>query len=588
MHRIACCVFTVLLVTTAAASAQGTLDNPGFERGPSHSPTSWDALPGDDPNARIETTEAGTLVGDRSARISCAGTDPRIGKVFNCLVQTIDAAPYLGRMLTVRVMYRADDIPEGHAAALRIEAVQSLAGLTFLNAAATTRADGSKGWSEICATIRVPEEAHEIRIRVGLDGIGTVWFDEVSLSTDSGCETGPGELITRLPFTFSQRPSAPAPEYITLEEPPAAPRSIKPWTIAIYVAAQIGFNPLNEIANELQTCDQYNVIILSDSSLDGGKTWLVDRKDEVNQLRLLADHGDVDLSTEGVFSEFLEYCATWFPSRRMALLIYNHGGAWRGTAKEPLMNRPSTYTWLSPAEIRRGLDAVDGVDALLYTAPCNMASLETAYEVGASANLTLAAEEYSGYGIWSGVLDSLGGLLREDPEVSLEALGDFVINVLVDAQRAETMRSDGAPHPTFHQTAYWGSLVGSVADAVDLFASALIGLVVDRQEEIVELRKDSLAFRHGELVDIGDFARGCAAAIPELAPCADAVLDALEATAFRVEGVPAFADSRGLNVFFPVFQDYSSAVIEYRDTDLAFTADTRWDEFLEALYADYD
>jgi hypothetical protein len=294
------------------------------------------------------------------------------------------------------------------------------------------------------------------------------------------------------------------------------------------------------------------------------------------------------MSTEPVFSGFLEYCATWFPSERMALLIYDHGGGWRGTAKEPLASEPSTYTWLSPAEIRRGLDAVGGVDALLYTAPCNMASLETAYEVGASARLTLAAEEYSGYGIWFGVLAAFGGSLRENPEVSLEALGDFVVDKLAAGQLAEMNRSDGAPHATFHQTAYWGGLVSSVADAVDRFASALIELVVYRQEEIVEIRKASLAFRHGELVDIGDFARRCGASIPELASSADAVIDALAAAAFRVEGVPAFADSCGLNVFFPVFQDYTSAVIEYQDTDLAFTADTQWDEFLEALYTDYE
>ena len=590
MHRTACCAFAILLALTTAALSQSTLENPGFEHGSPHNPTSWDVMPGNDPHARIEITEDNALIGDRAARISCAGTDPRIGRVFNRLEQPLDATPYLGGMLTVTAMCRTEGIPEGHAAVLRIEAVQTLAGLTFLNSAATARVKGCNDWVEICATVRVPTEAHEIRIAVGLDGIGAVWFDEVSLSTGNSCETGPVELTTRLPFTFSQRPSTPtpSPEYILRATPPAAPRTMKPWTIAVYVAAETGFNPLREIVNELQTCDQYNVILLADSSADGGKMWLVGRQDGVNQLHLLADRGDVDMSTDRVFSEFLEYCTTWFPCERMALLIYDHGGGWRGTAKEPLANDPSTYTWLSPAEIRRGLDAVGGVDALLYTAPCNMASLETAYEVGASAGLTLAAEEYSGYGIWSGVLDSLGALLREDPDVSLETLGDFVIDGLVEGQRAEMRRSDGAPHPTFHQTAYWGRLVSSVADAVDRFASALIERVVDRQEEIVEIRKDSLAFRHGELVDIGDFAQRCGVAIPELASFADAVIDALAATAFRVEGVPAFADSHGLSVFFPLFRDYGSTVAEYHDTDLAFTAGTRWEEFLEALYSDYE
>jgi len=588
MHRIALCAFAILLVVAATALAQETLDNPGFEFGSPDNPTSWSALPGNDPNARIEATEVEAFAGARSARISCTGTDPRIGKVLNCLVQTIDATPYLGKTLTVGVMCRTEDIPEGHAAVLQIVAAQSLVGLTFLNAAATTRVDDISGWSEICASVLVPVEAHEIHIRVGLEGIGTVWFDEIFLSTDTSCQAGPGEVITRLPFVLNQSAPARPPEVISRVTPPASPRASKPWTIAIYVAAETGFNPRNEFANALQTCDQYNVIMLSDSSHEGGKTWRIDRRYGVNQLRLLANHGEVDMSAGDVFTQFLQFCEVWYPSERMMLLIYNHGGAWRGTAKEPVPNQPATFTWLSPAEIRQGLDAVEGVDVLLYTAPCNMASIEAAYEIGASANLNLAAEEYSGYDIWSGVLASLGGLLQHNPAISLEAVGDFIIDGLVSKQSAEAARPGGAPHPTFHQTAYWGRAMDTVVGALKQFASALIDLVADRQEQLVEIRKESLAFRHGELVDLGDFAERCGAAIPALAPFANAVLETLEAAAFRIEGVPAFANAHGLNVFFPLFHDYESAVIEYEDADLCFLADTRWEEFLETLYTSND
>jgi len=590
MRRFPHCVAVVVVVLVGAvpvaAAVQDALGNAGFEAGPATRPTSWSGLPGDDPYARIETTTEDAFSGECSARISCTETDPRVGTVCNRMTQAVDATPFRGKTLTVGAMYKTEGIPADHAAVLRVEAVQSLTGLNFLISAVEVHLERSDQWTDICTTLRVPEEAKEIHISVGLEGLGTAWFDDVFASTGGICEAETGSLTTHLPFALSSSVQPPAPELITPEAPPADPFASKPWTIAIYVAADLGFNPRDEIVSELQTCDQYNVIMLCDSSEEGGKTWLVEREDGANRLRLLADHGEIDMSTDRVFGEFLEYCAGWFPSERLMLMIYNHGGGWRGTAKE-MTNRPGIYTWLSPVELRYGLEAVGGVDALLYTAPCNMASLETAHEIGGLADLTLAAEEYSGFNIWDGVLDSLGEVLRDDPGVSLETIGRFVVDALDAAQSSERRKANGAPHPAFHQTAFRGGLVESVADAVDRFALALIERIPDCQEEIVEVRKDSLAFRHGELVDIGDFAARCGEAILELSQPASAVLDALGQTAFCIAGVPEFANSRGLSVFFPIFRDYAYVVPEYRTAGLAFAAETQWDEFLEALYADY-
>jgi len=591
MRRLPRSVVVILVVAVAGAaatvSAQGALDNAGFEAGAAARPASWSGLPGNDPYARIETTDEDAFAGEYSARISCTETDPRVGTVCNRMMQTVDATQLRGKTLTAGAMYKTEGIPSDHAAILRVEAVQSLAGLSFLISAVEVRLQESAEWTDICATLRVPEETSEIHISVGLEGLGTAWFDDVFASTDRICESETGQLTTHLPFSISSSVQPPVPELVTLEAPPTDPYASKPWTIAVYVAADLGFNPRDEIVDELQTCDQYNVVMLCDSSEEGGKTWLVERADGANRLRLLADHGEIDMSSERILAEFLEYCATWFPSERLMLLIYDHGGGWRGTAKE-MTNRPGIYTWLSPTEIERGLEAVGGVDALLYTAPCNMASLETAHEIGGLANLTLAAEEYSGFNIWDGVLDSLGDFLKSDPGAPLETIGRFVVDTLDAAQSSERRKANGAPHPTFHQTAFWGGLVECVADAVDRLAAALIELIPGRQEEIVEIRKNSLAFRHGELVDIGDFAARCGEAIWELSLPANAVLDALGQTAFCIAGVPEFADSYGLSVFFPVFHDYVYAIPEYRTAGLAFGAQTQWDEFLEALYTDYN
>ena len=143
------------------------------------------------------------------------------------------------------------------------------------------------------------------------------------------------------------------------------------------------------------------------------------------------------------------------------------------------------------------------------------------------------------------------------------------------------------PYVYFHMSALLGDRMRWLAGAVDRFAAALLGLVPEHREQIVEIRNAALTFRSGELVDLGDFARRCAG-LPGVDEAASALIGALDEAVLRVAGNPEFANSSGLTVFFPPFDLYGDLRDEYEAAELLVVRQTRWDELLHGLYGEPD
>lgn len=588
MRKTRSCLFTAWLSVGLALSlpviAHGQLGNVGFEEGALEAPTAWRISPEADSFAMVGLDGGVAHSGSRSARIRCVDTDPRVGSIYNRWIQDLPSGDLSGRTVTVTAWVRTEQIREGHEAVLRIEALQT-SYVSLVVAKIEARSTRDSGWTEICTQLDIPAEADTIRVSVGLDGVGAAWFDDLSLVAGARCRSELAEPTTHAPLILAGLP--PAIEPATLEDaaPLSEPIMVKPWTIAIYNAADFqGLDPRDYFAQNLRTCEQYNVVMLGDSFRGGAKTWLVEEGEYRSTLRLLVDHGEIDTSAEETFGEFLRYCETWFPSERTMLLIYDHGGGWRGTARDE-NGALDSGDWLTPAEMRRSLEAIGGIDVLLYTAPCTMASLETAHEIGPLAGLTVASEEYSGFVLWLDALADLGAKLREAPGIALEELGRLVVDKIAEGQDRSQSERGAPPAVYFQMTAFLGAPIEGVSKAIDRLAGAMLAILPRRREAIVELRKDALALRDGELVDAGDFAKQCEI-LPELAEEAAAVQRALSEAIVRIAGNPEFADAQGLTVFFPRFRKYGDVSAAYGATGLFLLRNTRWEEFLEALYAE--
>ena len=561
------------------------LRNPGFEQGVPNVASGWEVLATDDPYATVDVDSAVSFSGERAARIRCIATDPRVGKVHNGWYAELPATPLRGKTVTVRTLATTEGTAPGHAAKLRLEAWQT----TYIElciASVTVPVPCCQGsqWATGCAELEIPAEAEVVRVSVGLDGIGTAWFDDVSLIIGASCTCSTGEVYSHTPLRFGPFPQV-SVRAVEEPQPPRGPAESKPWTIAVYDAADFqGLDPRDHIAHALRSCDQYNVVLFQDAHQGGAKTWLVEESGGEAVLRCLVDHGELDTSSEVTLAEFLGYCREWFPCERLMLLVYDHGGAWRGTARDD-GDHPDRNGWLTPAEMRRALQEGQGVDALLFTAPCTMASLEAMSEIGEHAGLVIASEEYSGYVLWLRVLPRLGDRLRSAPGLCLEDLAGFVIHEMEGEQLAARGSSEAVPYVYFHMSALLGDRMGGLVGALDRLAAALLGLLPAHREQIVEIRNAAMAFRSGELVDLWDFARRCAR-LPGVGEAASALTGALDEAVLRVVGNPEFANSSGLTVFFPLFALYGDLRDEYEAAELLVVGQTRWDELLRGLYGE--
>lgn len=562
------------------AASDNLLETSGFEENTYR----WFQAETGDPYAALAWTDEIGFESDHALRVACSRIEPRIGKVYNSWTYEFFAHSVREQTVTLRFVVRTEGIPSTHGAYARIEAQQSTLYSRMLGWQTSRAISGSSDWTEVCVQFEIPSHAERVRIHLGLEGTGVAWFDNVRLTLEGVCDDTLGDCGAALPILFT--PALSVPVLITDEvASPVEPKTVKPWTIAIYNAADSqGMNPLDYLAFELRSSESTNVVILEDQYLGPSKLWEVIGGAQIPQLICLKELGEVDTTSQATLSDFLEYCEVWFPSDHTLLLIYDHGGAWRGTAKDWSASSDGD-TWLTPTRLSNALAAVDGVEALLYTAPCNMASIEATYEIAEYTKLIVASEETSGFVPWMSVLGKIGLLLEEYPEVSPPELGWYVLDYL-DKKQSQALENRMIPAYAMYQFNALGmSGMSALVDAVDSFALALIDSLPTRQTEIVELRKAALSFREGELVDLGDFATQCLS-LRELSECALAVIDALEVPVQGIVGNSEYAAAQGLNIYFPLFHRYLDTWQDYEQSNLRFLVDTRWEEFLRALYAD--
>jgi len=568
------------MAVIGSAASENLLETSSFEEGIYR----WFQSETGDPYVEFEWTSETACDGEYALRVSCSQTEPREGKIFNSWYYEFFPHSVRGETLTLRFFVRTEGIASGHGAYARIEAEQTTLISRMLAWQESRGISGTSEWTECCLRFEMPKDSELARIHLGLNGTGIAWFDDVVLTVGGNCsdEIGPSASFT--PIKFDSLPSVPV-VYGNGISTPVEPKDTKPWTIAIYNAADYpGLNPVDYFAFELRSSQVMNVVMLEDQYQGPSKIWSVEEEQTFSHLTCLADLKEVDTTSQATLQDFLNFCKAWFPAEHTLLLIYDHGGGWRGTAKD-WTSSPNADTWLTPAKLRNGLEAIGGVDALLYTAPCNMASIEATFEISECTELVVASEEVSGFVPWLTVLSQIGDLLAEYPDVSPAELGWYVLSYLEEKQQQARENSSLAAYATYQFTSLGTDDMQELVEAVDGLACALIDQLPLMQEALVELRNAALSFRNGELVDLGDFAEQCRA-IPALVEPADNVLTALNRTVWGIRGNEEYEDARGLNIYFPSFQSYLETWEEYEKSNARFLVASRWEEFLRALYAD--
>jgi hypothetical protein len=211
-----------------------------------------------------------------------------------------------------------------------------------------------------------------------------------------------------------------------------SPKPTKKWTFLLYDDADFNdaYDPLDTYPGsgilpfyKLASSDaNVNYLVLRDRIDTEACYYKIDESNNLVQLQRL---GEQNMGSSGTLSNFIKYAKENYPAERYITAFYDHGGGWMGTC----LDASSSNDWLTAYEIESALSLSGGVDMVLFTAPCLMASVETAYQVRNTCDFYIGSEDLSGFLYWSEMMHSFDKLIKANPDISTEELAIKVIDL---------------------------------------------------------------------------------------------------------------------------------------------------------------
>ena len=211
------------------------------------------------------------------------------------------------------------------------------------------------------------------------------------------------------------------------EQTISAPQTATPWTLLFYDAADSKnmYDPLYDLTRIAYSSQNLTILVLQDTQTEPGIIWLINQD---HTKSLLENLGEVDMGDPRTMKDFINYGKEHYPSERIFLCIYDHGGAWSGTC----VDENPVFNMLTMHELHQALTDAGGVDLLCYTAPCLMGSYEAAYEIRDNVEVIIGDEELSGYLYWENIMDDICLLLTNQISLSTYEIADCIIQFLKD------------------------------------------------------------------------------------------------------------------------------------------------------------
>lgn len=517
------------------------LKNSGFEEGIGEQVTYWSHHPD------IEGT---TFFRDSNSSHS--------GKASACIINTDETYQYpniweqtvilengaKGAELELSGFIRTEEVSSGSIVAICIQCLDANGELVaFDTTPQDNRFEGTHDWTEVSVTFVTPEDADRLVVMAFLVGTGQVWFDDLQLLASK-------EVV----------------------QEPQTPMEMKEWTLMFYNDADFtpGFNPRRWFEEEAYSGENLNVVMLEDTYGGPAGTRYVHGNGTSVKVK---DNGEVNMASSETLQDFISFCKKWYPANRYMLLLYDHGGGWKGACVDHTSS-PDRSDWLTPMEMERALAGTGGVDIIGFSAPCLMGAIEPAYELRDCVDVYIGSEETSGYIYWGDIMGPLCELLNKKTEISNIELGNVII---------ELIRENYASLPDGKESITMSAIrcdrIEALAEAIDLFAKDLSGELNISWEEIASALMATQSFAD-ETIDIYDFADQCSSISPRInRACRDVKQKLTDVVINECHGKD-HPRAYGLTVYFPQFDLVDP---DYARCGLDFTQATHWDEFLSAF-----
>lgn len=351
------------------------------------------------------------------------------------------------------------------------------------------------------------------------------------------------------------------------------------WTFMVYIA---GDNNLEEDAladlqqMEAGASDQINIVALVDRSAEFVDTPFEQFGDwsGTRAMRITPDgvvdlgvSGDVNMAEPKVLEDFVAQAAKAYPAEHTALVLWDHGGGWRGYAADAV-----THSVLSSEEIAGAVTGglatagVDRLDVVIFDA-CLMADSAVVFAMQPVADVLLASEEVvPAHGLDYTVLADA-------------ATGDVAhfTSTLLAGYAAESVAQGDAESVTMSiidlgKTAALQTAMGELAGALATVSGAEAAGFLRAAEASLAFAYDADPAANYNLRDLGQLLSGFRSTDPAIAAAVDAVQQALDAAVIDHQEGSAFRGATGISVYTPTSIDYFDTRYDQSPTAQAWAA----------------
>ncbi len=355
----------------------------------------------------------------------------------------------------------------------------------------------------------------------------------------------------------------------------------KEWTLLFYSAADNDLKKyLIDDVNQMEavgSTTQMNLVVQLDKGENCRRYYLERDTDPKNiRSRVVEDMGPVNMSDPGTLSDFIKFGMKKYPAKHYALIISDHGEAWKGAVEDE-----SHHGWMTTPQIRQGImdaqkETGNKLDVLGFDA-CLMANTEVAHELRDTATYLVASQEVEGANGWPYTplldpdkLEMMDEALKQKANITPRLLSEAIV---------EIGKTDQDTLPTL--SAVDLSKVENLTRATDNFAQALIdtdtsGALLQKMSASTENFtgfKDHYHFA-------SKIARSFRVKDKALKESARAVMEAVKDAVIAEQHSENYPNANGLTLEIPT---YGPARKGYHE--LAFAKETKWDEALSAINA---
>jgi hypothetical protein len=368
--------------------------------------------------------------------------------------------------------------------------------------------------------------------------------------------------------------------------PMSAGDTDKDWTVLLY---NDGDNNLESYAltslSQLEMIgsdDNVNLVALTDTLSDVAYLQYVEKNNLVN----IPGYGypkEADMSSGTTLEEFIEIGVSEFPADHYAVILWDHGGGWRGICwDDTTLELTGVDDFISMAELRSafwGASNATGepIDVVGFDA-CLMAMPEVAYQMrGLADYLVFSEETISAY---SFPYDTIAAHLEAAHEVDAQGFAAMICEDYAQFYASLTGFVD------WTISAFHTENMAALTDAVEYFGSELLGSLslyinayqrdqIQADRYYYPYNVDLMGFANNILADSSIKDEGVKDAARQVAMAVDACVESVFNGMHNV-------DSTGLAIYFPSTHGGMHDMKE-EYAEIPFAIDTGWYVFCEAF-----